>query len=424
MNYEIIRYTVTTGETFFTGMCRLNKGFTILLWLMLVITFMWFGGYAAGGSTALFDLTKFPPGWSPRAGTLFWTYITMAIFLAALIFGRVIYNVVEKFMTVVVIITVVGLVIAVLNGTVLATAGSFFAAYLNPFAIFGGMPAKWDSKDADALLTGVAFAGMGGFFNVMYSYWVRDKGHGMSQYAGRVTSPITGKPEAIPATGFGFADTPENKRNYLDWLRFSRLDNGIAVGVNAFTVMLMFWLAWAILLPKGEVPAGWKIAVTQAQFFENAMGAFGRMLFLVIAAAFLSDSWLGITDAVSRMHSDFFCHTVPGAQRISFRAWYYIFVGVLTFISATTVLMAQPGALLLAGGVLNFIAMAIYMPALIYLNHKMLPRVLPEWVRPAKATFWIASAITAFYIVLGIIYLLFKLFDVRGPGEVNTGPST
>jgi hypothetical protein len=337
----------------------------------------------------------------------------MAIFLAALIFGRVIYNVVEKFMTAIVIITVVGLIIAILNGTVLSTAGSFFAAYLNPFAIFGGMPAKWDPKDADALLTGIAFAGMGGFFNVMYSYWVRDKGHGMSQYAGRITSPITGKPEAIPATGFAFADTSENKKNYLDWLRFSRVDNGIAVGVNAFTVMLMCWLAWAILLPKGEFPAGWKIAVTQAQFFENAMGAFGRILFLLIAAAFLSDSWLGITDAVSRMHSDFFYHYFPGAQRLSFRAWYYIFVGILTFISATTVLMAQPGPLLLAGGVLNFIAMAIYMPALIYLNYKLLPQTFPAWVRPAKATFWIASLITAFYIVLGLIYLLFRLLDVR-----------
>lgn len=414
VNQEIIRYTATTGETFFTGLLRLNKWYALLLWVMLVITYLWFGGYAAGGATALFDLTKFPTGWAPREGTLFWAYVLMAIFLIGLVFSRVVYELIEKFMTVVVIVTIVGLVISVLNPTVLGTAGSFFAAYLNPFAIFvNGMPAKWDPKDADTLLTGIAFAGMGGFFNVMYSYWIRDKGHGMSKYAGRVTSPITGKAESIPATGFAFEDTPENKKNYLAWIKYLRIDNAIAIGVNALTVMMMCWLAWAILLPKGQYPTGWTIAVTQAQFFEQAMGAIGRIIFLLVAAAFLSDSWLGIVDAVSRMHSDFVRNFFPWAQKLSFRSWYYIFVAILTIISATTVQMAQPGELLLLGGVLNFIAMAIYMPGLIYLNYKVIPEKFPAWTKPANITFWIVSIITAIYVVLGIIYILFRVFGIR-----------
>ncbi len=414
VNQEIIRYTATTGETFFTGLIRLNKWYALLLWVMLVITFAWFGGYAAGGATALFDLTKFPPGWAAREGTLFWAYLIMAVFLIGLVFSRVVYNLIEKFMTVIVAVTVIGLLISVLHPTVLATAGSFFAAYLNPVAIFvNGMPAKWDPKDADTLLTGVAFAGMGGFFNVMYSYWVRDKGLGMAKYAGRVTSPITGKPESIPATGFAFEDTPENKKNYHDWIKYLRIDNAIGVGVNAFTVMLMCWLAWAILLPKGQYPGGWTIAVTQAQFFEQAMGAIGRIIFLLAAAAFLSDSWLGITDGVSRMHSDFFRNFFPWGQRLSFRSWYYIFVAILTVVSGTTVLMAQPGELLLLGGVLNFISMAIYMPGLIYLNYKVIPEKFPAWTKPANITFWIVTIITAFYVVLGIIYVLFRVFGIR-----------
>ncbi len=414
VNQEINRYTVTTGEPFFTGMLRLHKAFAALMWVMLVVTFAWFGGYASGGATALFDLTKFPPGWSPRAGTLFWAYLTIAVFLAGLVFSPVVYKLIEKFMLGIVVITIVGLVVSVLNATVLSTAGSFFGAYLNPVAIFAqGMPAKWDSKDADILLTGIAFAGMGGFFNVMYSYWIRDKGHGMCSYVGRITSPITGKPESIPATGFAFEDTSENKKHYRDWLRYLRLDNGIAVGTNAFTVMLMCWLAWAILLPKGQYPGGWKIAVVQAQFFENAMGAIGRIIFLLVAAAFLCDSWLGITDACSRMHADFIYNAFPRAQRWSFRTWYYIFVGILTVVSCTTMLIAQPGPLLLAGGVLNFIAMAIYMPALIYLNYKVVPEKFPRWVKPMGITFWITTVVTAIYVVLGVIYLLFRLFGVR-----------
>jgi Mn2+/Fe2+ NRAMP family transporter len=414
VNQEIVRYTATTGEPFFTGLLRLNKAFAALMWAMLVITFAWFGGYASGGATALFDLTRFPAGWSPRAGALFWAYLTIAVFLAGLVFSPVVYKLIERFMLGVVAITIVGLVVSVLNPVVLSAAGDFFTAYFSPAALFvNGMPAAWESKDADLLLTGIAFAGAGGFFNVMYSYWIRDKGHGMGKYAGRITSPITGRAESIPATGFAFEDTPENRKNYLEWLRFLRLDNAIGIGVNAFTVMLMCWLAWAILLPKGEVPEGWRLAVVQAQFFESAAGAVGRVLFLVIAAAFLSDSWLGITDACARMHADYIFNAFPRAQRWPLRTWYYIFVGILTAVSCATMLIAQPSVLLLAGGVLNFIAMAIYMPALIYLNYRVVPSAFPAWTRPMATTFWIATAISATYLVLGLVYVLFKLFGIR-----------
>lgn len=419
VNQEIVRYTATTGETFFTGLMRLNKWFTLVVWLMLVVTFLWFGGYVSGGATAMYDLTGINPlgfifGWDARGGTLSWATLTIIVFLAGLLFSRVIYELIEKLMYAVTIITVVGLVISILNPTVLAAAGSFFAAYLNPIAIFiNGMPKNWDPKDADGVMTGIAFAGAGGFFNVMYSYWIRDKGHAMSKYAGRITSPITGKPESIPATGFAFEDTSENKKEYHSWIKYLRIDNAIGVGVNALTVMMMCWLAWAILLPKGEYPSGWKLAVTQAQFFQASMGAVGRILFLLIATAFLSDSWLLIVDAVSRMHSDFVFHFFPWAQRLSFRTWYYIFVGILTVISFVTMLGSQPAELLLLGGVLNFIAMAVYMPALIYLNYKVIPSKFPAWTRPAKITFWVVSIITAFYIIMGIIYILFRLFGIR-----------
>lgn len=414
VNHEIVRYTLTTGETFFTGLMRISKWFAFIMWIMLTVTFFWFGGLVSGGATAMFELTKFPSGWAAREGTLFWAYLTIAVFVCGLLFSKVVYTLIEKFMAVVVVVTVLGLLVSVLNSTILSTAGDFFAAYFNPFAIFvNGMPAKWDSKDADTLLTGIAFAGMGGFYNVMYSYWIRDKGHGMGKYAGRITSPITGKAESIPATGFAFEDTPENKKNYLAWINYLKFENIYGVAINALTVMLMCWLAWAILMPKGEVPGGWKLTVVQAQFFETTMGSFGRILFLIIGAAFLSDTWLGVADAASRMHADFVSHFFPGAKKLSLRTWYYIFVAILTLISIVTIQLAQPGELILLTGVFNFISMAMYMPVLIYLNYKVVPEKFPEWVRPARITFWISTCITAFYVILGIIYILFRLFGVR-----------
>jgi len=405
VNQEIVRYTITTGETFFSGMARMSRALSGLLWIMLLVTFLWFGGYASGGATALRDLFGWPT--DPRIGTFFWAYLIIAVFLGAIIFGRVVYNVVERFMTLIVFITVGGLIIAILNSPVLSTAGSFFAAYFNALHFFTqGLPPNFPEDDLNTLLTSIAFAGMGGFFNIMYSYWVRDKGHGMSKYIGRVTSPVTGEPETIPATGFGFEDTEANRRNYRDWIKFMRFDNLFGVLTNLLTVTLMVWLAWALLLPKGEYPSGWNLAVVQATFFENSMGAIGRVIFLLVAAAFLADSWLGITDAVARMHSDFFFTTFPWAQRWSFRTWYYGFVFVLTIVSATTMLMAQPGTLLILGGVLNFFAMAVYMPFLIYLNYFMVPKSLPVWTRPRTLTLVVVSLVSLVYLAIAICYVI------------------
>ena len=63
------------------------------------------------------------------------------------------------------------------------------------------MPRPWDPADATKFLTAVTFAGLGGFWTLFYSYWLRDKGAGMAYYMGRLTGPITGKPEAMPDSG-------------------------------------------------------------------------------------------------------------------------------------------------------------------------------------------------------------------------------
>lgn len=43
-------------------------------------------------------LTHLPAGWSPRGQTLFWGYLSIAVFLIAILMSRVIYALVEGFM--------------------------------------------------------------------------------------------------------------------------------------------------------------------------------------------------------------------------------------------------------------------------------------------------------------------------------------
>src|SRR3990170_1138774 len=89
LTLEIGRYTLLTGESIFHGFFRLNRALGIVLWILMTLSFLWFGAFASAGGTALAALTDFPPGLSPRGQTLFWGYASIAVFFTAIIFSRV-----------------------------------------------------------------------------------------------------------------------------------------------------------------------------------------------------------------------------------------------------------------------------------------------------------------------------------------------
>jgi len=404
VNLEICRYTVVTGETPMTGFTRMSRTYAWIMWIGIFIENAWFGAYASAGGTALAALTHFPYGWEPRGQALFWGYLTIAIYLVALVFSRVAYALVEKISMVVVAVTMVGIIFAVFQDKVLAVGADFFSALIPHWTPPSTVP-NWDPNDWSILVTSIAFAGVGGFGQMFIGYWIHDKGVGMGHLVGRVTSPITGQAETIPATGFYFVDNEENKRNYKSWVRYFSIENAIGVGLNLITTGIMCWLAFALLLPTGAVPKGWDIAVVQSVFFEEAWGTIGRALFLIVAAAFLCDAWLQLTDGYSRIQADFFYSNFKRAQKLHYRTWYYIFVAIFTVLTVFTMTLAQPDQLIILRGVIAFFAMAIICPGLVYLNYFMLPRVFPNWVKPHPVTRTIMVICTASYVLMTIGYL-------------------
>jgi hypothetical protein len=118
--------------------------------------------------------------------------------------------------------------------------------------------------------------------------------------------------------------------------------------------------------------------------FEVSWGLFGRILFLIIAAAFLSDTWLATVDAVSRIHTDCLYAFFPRSQSVSFRSWYLIFLFLLTAITSATMGFAEPGPLILLSAVIGFVGTVLFSVALVFLNHVYLPRYLPVPARPGR----------------------------------------
>ncbi|MFQ5691579.1 MAG: Nramp family divalent metal transporter [Nitrospinota bacterium] len=402
ISVEIGRYTVNTGETIFAGFQRMSRVYAALLWVGLVCISAWFGAYAAAGGTSLAELTGFPAGWSPRGRTLLWACATIVVFFSVLLFSPVVYAWIERIMWAVAGLSVAGVLAAVAYPEVFRLGGAFFRALVTPRA---GLPPGWRPSDTPILLTALAFAGMGGYFNFLYSYWLHEKRVGMARYMGRVTSPITGVEERSPEGALLFEDTPGNRRRHRRWTRYLWSETLMGLGVNLVTVTLMCWLALALLHPRGLIPKGWEIAVVQARFFSFAWGPVGKAVFLVVAALFLADTWLTITDGVARMHTDYLRAASARARRRPVQWWYYFWVILLTALSLSTLWFRQPGTLIVIVGVVSFLSMAVYAPGLIYLNYFRMPKLLPSWVRPHPANGVILGVITALYWALSVWYL-------------------
>lgn len=402
LNYHIGFYTLATGESIFQGFIRLNRRFAFGLWILMSVSFAWFGAFASAGGTALAALTGFPSGWSVKAQTLFWAYGSMAIFLGALLIGKVAYRVVERFMWAVAVVTMVGLALACFHPTVIHEIPPFLKGLFRPQ---WPPPRPWDPSDATKLLTAITFAGLGGFWTLFYSYWLREKGAGMAGKIGHITSPLTGRLEKIPLSGYVPQQEQGLAEGWRRWRRFLLVDSSIGIWGNILTTLMTCLLSFALLHPAGLLPRDYDLAVVQSSFFEPRWGLAGKALFLMVAAAFLSDTWLATLDAVSRINTDITLSFFPAARRFTARWWYYLWVGWLTLVTGVTVLFNAPGPLILLSAVLGFVGTVLFTGALFGVSYRLLPRMVPKEVQPGRTAFLGLGISYAAYLLLAVAYL-------------------
>ena len=378
LNYAIGSYTLLTGETIFQGFLRVNRALGIALWVLMTISFLWFGAFASAGGTALAALTHFPPGWDERGQTLFWGYGSIAVFFLALVQSQVIYAVVERFMGLVAIVTSVGLVVACRHPTVFSQIPAFSKGLVIPQ---WPLPRPWDPADATKLLTAITFAGLGGFWTLFYSYWLREKGVGMAKTMGHVEG-LAGRHEVAFDTGV--VPRHPDPATLARWRRFLVVDSSVGIVGNILTTLMTCLLAYAVLYPQGLLPDKYEIAVVQSRFFEISWGVVGRILFLVVAAAFLSDTWMARADAVARIQTDCVLSLFPRARQWPVRRWYLLFLIGLTAITSVTMWWAEPGPLILLSALIGFLGTVSFAALLYWLNHRYLPRALSPDACPQR----------------------------------------
>jgi hypothetical protein len=161
--------------------------------------------------------------------------------------------------------------------------------------------------------------------------------------------------------------------------------------------------------PRRRPLAHYELAVVQSRFFEVSWGTAGRILFLIVAAAFLTDTWLATADAVSRIWADIVQIVFPRARRLAQRQWYYVFFALLTVVTCLTMLLDAPGPLILTSAVIGFAGTVIFPPALYLLNHRRLAPALPVWARPVRGARWLLGIAFLAYLLLAVAYLYVTL---------------
>lgn len=392
VTFSIGRYSALTGESVWRGFARVNPAFCFVLWLLMALSFLWFGAFASAGGTALARLVDWPP-LDDRGRSLFWALVSIAVFLTALLRGERTYGLIEKVMWAVAVITVLGLAVSVARPEL----RGFWPEFLRAMVVPVPLVRPFDPADTDRLLTAITFAGLGGFWTLFYSYWVLGKGMGVA--------PRDDGAGGVPEGGVANAALARRWRNGLV------ADSGIGIIGNLLTTLLTCFLAFAILLPQGIVPDQWSLAAEQARFFEVAWGDVGRALFLLIAAAFLCDTWLSTADAVARVHVEMIRFFFLRERAIDERRAYRGMLLLLTAVTVVTMFGAEPGPLIVLSALIGFVGTLAFVAALVVLMHGRLAPALPAELRPGRLSLVLLCGSLAAYGALALAYLWTRFVD-------------
>jgi hypothetical protein len=373
LNMEVERYTLATGETAVTGFNRFWRHWGLVFALLGYFANLW-------------------PGWAISSATLATylfggsaTVIAIVSLLAigvALTFAPVVYVALERL----IFVKVAAVLVLVVLGVIVAIEPASWRAV--PSGLTGTIPTGLDV----ALVFGaIAFAGSGGAQNLCQSNWIRDKGFGMGQYVPRLTSPITGTPEAqhVTAASYIFEPTAANMARWRRWWRFANVEQAFSfVLVTVITIGLTSLLAHSTLFGQPDLPNNVSFLRIEAQQLQRTVGPWFGTLFLAVGAFSLFGSAMGITDYTSRLAADVL--KTAYLRDVAENRIYFWLVWLMVGLGCTILLagLSQPITLLVISASTGGTIMFLYSFMLIALNRRMLPPAIRIGIGRTAALVW------------------------------------
>lgn len=429
INFEVGRWTIATGETVYTGFSRLWRGFGPVFILLNVMGWLAPGWARASASAAKALLV----GPDFAAGTFwgsdtFWTSLTFGVVWLLLFGPKMIYNSVEKAIEIMVVTVTGGLIIVAFAVGTFDTWKELAAGAVN----FGHKPEGVTTK---AMFIALVFAGAGGTSNLFYSFYLRDKNIGMGALIPDMQNPLRGRSETIPSTGFVYPETPENQARFKTWFRYILKDQCLFFwALNTFTLMLFIFGALAVLhhskSGKPFIPQEGQLIWDESQILGEVFGQWGagwgtigRMLFLIVGVATLFSTQLALVDGVGRSIADILYTNFKFARKRELSWWYmviamsWIVIGcVIT--SVTEFSGIRELGVLFNAAYMGGFAMAIYVPTILYMNLKLLPKS----ARPGLASIVMMSIASVLYVGFAVSCIYWEVRDYWDTSKFKKTP--
>ncbi|GAA4410261.1 hypothetical protein GCM10023148_01460 [Actinokineospora soli] len=394
LNMEIERYTLATGETALTGFSRFWRHWGLVFAVMTYFANLW-PGWATSSATLLTYL------WG---GDVTWIAIGMLVAIGLILtLAPVVYTALERAEMLKVAAV---LVLIVIGAAVAITADAW--RDLPTVITDAGIPVQ---QLGFALLLGaLAFAGGGGGQNLVQSNWIRDKRYGMGQYVPRIQSPVTGKPEAAPGTGFIFEPTQDNLARWKRWWRFANREQAYTfVLISFLSIVFTSLLAYSTVFGRDDLPNDIGFLRLEGEQLSASVGGWFGALFWAIGAFALFAAALGIVDYTSRLAADVLKTSYLRSQNES--KLYFGLVWGLVGIGCFVLLVGfdQPLVLIVISASVGGLMMFIYSGLLVLINRRLLPKQI-RITRGRIAVLGWSMALFGTLAVLTIVSQAGKLF--------------
>lgn len=403
---EMGRYALATGESIFFGASRIHPAVMWFFWAIAMLVYIWPGHISLGAQS-----------WSAITGVPWQVFAIAGILLIGVVLtvAPVVYSAVETVLGVLIAVMVVG------AAGVAAFVGSF-GDLVNTFTGMVGLsywtasPANLVSAQWFPLIVGsIAFAGPSGMQQMWYTLYLRDKGAGMGQYTGRITSWLTGEEESMPERGHTFdMDSPGEMEKWRSWRQWNLFDALVLFwGITMLTTIIYTVLAVAStnINPAArtaisEGSQGAALTAMASAFGQVGGGAASTLFYLFIGVVGFKMSF-GIFDAFARGQADMTWYFLPNARRWHMSKWYYVFLYFVVVVGIIMVLLGSasgPGFMLDMLAFLSSLVMGSYCLLLLAVNNY----VLPKKIRPNMLTNAVLTVGALFYLG-GLFYSVLVL---------------
>lgn len=371
MNMEIERYALVCGESIFVGFARKLKWLSLWFLISTFIPWVWPG---IAVSSAKFTGSVFGLKSVDYLAIAF--LVLMGIILSL---GPVLYKTVETLQKTLIAIGVPSifcLSIILANAhhwTALAFGIVGFSTDLHYWFLPAGISLA-------SFLAAFAYAGAGGNLNLAQSFYIKEKGYGMGNYAGRITSLLTGKKEEISLTGSKFEPTQENISQFKVWWKNINIEHFLVFWLTgSVTILLLALLSYVTAFGKSIDAIGINFVFVEATEIGKSIFPVMGIFFLLIAGAMLFGTQLTVFDATSRILTE---NTIllfsPKLNEKHISKLYYPILWLQIIVGIFILLMGfkEPLQLLTIAAVLNAFAMFIHVGLTLWINLSSLDKAL------------------------------------------------